>query len=160
LLDKVKKLNHPDLKPELMVSQKEALFIECRDIDWFEKGWIMEMLKKCEVVLQTPGIVKIWEQDKKAFSQFESKLQAFDSLIGDEFTNEVMMPGLITDTNAETIKGRKVTWKFSMDNFFLTDYEMWVTSRRVNWWVVGIAAFVLVLVLATLIASKVIRRKR
>lgn len=160
LLEEAKKLNRPDLKPELMVSQKEALFTVCRDIDWFEKGWTMEMLKKCEVVLQTPGIVKIWEQDKKAFSQFEGKLQALDSLIGDEFTNEVIMPGLITDTNAETVKGRQVTWKFNMDNFFLTDYEMWVTSRRVNWWVVGIAAFLLVLVIAALIAGTVIRRKR
>jgi hypothetical protein len=143
-----------------MVSQKEALFTVCRDIDCFEKGWIMQMLKKCEVVLQTPGIVKIREQDKKAFSQFEDKLQALDSLIGDEFTNEVMMPGLITDTNAETVKGSKVTWKFSIGNFFLTDYEMWVTSRRINWWVVGIAAFLLILVLAALIAGTVIRRKR
>jgi hypothetical protein len=160
LLEEVKKLNRPDLKPELMVSQKEALFTECRDINWFEKGWTMDMLKKCEVILQTTGIVKIWEQDKKAFSQFEGKMQALDSLIGDEFTNEVIMPGLITDTNAETVKGRKVTWNFKMDNFFLTDYEMWVTSRRVNWWVVGIAAFLLILVLAALIAGTLIHRKR
>lgn len=160
LLQEAKKPNRPDLKPELIISQKEALFTVCRDIDWFEKGWIMDMLKKCAVVLQTPGIVKIREQDKKAFSQFESKLQALDSLFGDEFTNEVMMPGLITDTNAPTVKGRKVTWKYSMNNFFLTDYEMWVTSRRVNWWMVGIAAFLLILALAALIAGTVIRWKR
>ena len=120
----------------------------------------MDMLKECEDVLQTPGIMKIWEQDKKAFSQFEGKMQALDSLMGDEFTNEVIMPGLITDTNAETVKGREVTWNFKMDNFLITDYEMWVTSRRVNWWVVGIAVSLLILILAALIAGTLIRRKR
>jgi hypothetical protein len=162
LLEGAKKLNSPDLKPELIVSQKEALFNECRDIDIFEfeKGSITKVLKKCAEVLQTPDIMKIREQNKNAFSQYEGKLQALDNLTGDEFTNKVMMPGLITDTNAGTVKGRKVTWKFSMGNFFLTDYEMWVTSRRVNWWVVGIAAFLLILVIAALIAGTVIRRKR
>ena len=160
LLEAAKKLNSPDLKPELIISQKEAIFAACRDINWFEKEWMTEVLKECEAVLQTPDIRKILEQDEKVFLQFEGKLQALESLIGDEFTNEVMMPGLITDTNAETVKGRKVTWKFSIGNFFLTDYEMWVTSRRVNWWVVGIAAFLLVLVIAALIAGTVIRRKR
>ncbi|MFC2145837.1 RNA polymerase sigma factor [Acidobacteriota bacterium] len=160
LLEGAKKLNSPDLKPELVISQKEVIFAACRGLNWFEKKWLTKVLKKCAEVLQTPDIRKIPGQDKKAFSQFEGKLQALDNLTGDEFTNEVMMPGLITDTNAGTVKGSKVTWKFNMGNFFLTDYEMWVISRRVNWWVVGIAAFVLVLVIAALIAGTVIRRKR
>lgn len=160
LLEGVKKLNSPNLKPELVISQKEAILAASRGLDWFEKKWLTKVLKKCAEVLQTPDILKIREQNKNAFSQFEGKLQALDDLNGDEFTNEVIMPGLITDTNAETVTGRKVAWKFSMGNFLLTDYEMWVTSRRVNWWMVGIAAFVLVLVLAALIAGTVIRRKR
>jgi hypothetical protein len=158
-LEGAEQLKSPELTREHIVSKKEALFAACLKLELFEPDSPTTLLKKSEDILQTQDVWKVWEINKKGFSQFEEKYRAIDSLIGDEYTSKIIMPGLVTDTNAETIEGSTVTWTFAPDEFFITDYEMWVTSRRVNWWIVGIAAFLLLLVLAALIAGAV-RRKR
>jgi hypothetical protein len=159
-LEGAKQLKSPDLTKEHIASRKEALFAACLELELFESDSPAKLLKKCEGILQTTDVWKVREINKKGFSLFEEKYRAIDSLIGDEYTNKLIMPGLVTDTNAGTVEGGTVTWTFAPDDFFITDYEMWVTSRRVNWWVVGIAAALLLLVLAALITGAVTRRKR
>lgn len=154
-LEGAKALNSPDLKPELIVAGKEELFAPFSEIDLFGSDGFEKVLKQFEEILQTPDVWKVRERNSRAFSYYESKLKALENLLGDEFTNRVVMPGLITDTNAPTVEGRRVSWKFGLGHFLLADYDMWVTSRRVNWWAVGIAGAILLLIFAALIAGTV-----
>ena len=52
---------------------------------------------------------------------------------------------LITDTNARTIEGNRVTWTFGPEAFLFSDYRMEVTARIVNWWLVTAAGCTLLL---------------
>jgi len=70
------------------------------------------------------------------------------------------MPGLITNTNAPSINGNIVTWEDFEGALYITDFDMWVESRVVNWWAVGIAALLLVIVTALSIAGIVRGRGR
>lgn len=153
-------LKSPALTPEIIAAKKEALFALCSGLDLFEPDSLETLLKTSEEVLQTPDVWKVREMNAKGFSQFEKKYQAIETLIGDKYTHKVFMPGLVTDTNAGTVEGSEVTWTFGPGDFLVSDYEMWVTSRRVNWWLVGIAGFLLILVLAALIAGTINRGRK
>ena len=49
-----------------------------------------------------------------------SKVESMSGIDG-EYTNEVIMPGIILNTNAKTLEGNKATWKFNSDKFCLLD---------------------------------------
>jgi hypothetical protein len=70
-----------------------------------------------------------------------------------DYTNTVVMPGIVLDTNADEVKGTTVSWRFSANQFMLGDYTMWVESRVMNTWAViltGITALGLTGVLVAL----------
>jgi hypothetical protein len=162
LLTGAKQSEHPRLTPALIASHKEALFAATlKGKELFAEISLDELLKKYADLLQVPGevMVKLGEQQKKELAQFEIKYRMFDRVIGDEYTNNVIMPGLITDTNANTVTGNQVTWEFSMVEFLINDHEMWVKSRTLNWWFVGAAALILILVIALLVRGALARRK-
>ena len=92
------------------------------------------------------------ERDKKAEEMLKEGERA-DA----EYTNAVVMPGLILDTNAGEVKGTTVTWKFSADQFCLRDYDMWVESRVMNVWAVVLTG-VLVLGLVGVLSQGQISR--
>lgn len=166
LLDGVKQLQRTGLTPELIASQKEALFdatFNQQEFDLFEELPISELLGKYAKMLNQSVEVaqELLDRQKQAFASFEAKYRMIDEIIGDSYVNNVIMPGLITETNAGTVTGNKASWKLDdLEKFFITDYEMWVKSRRVNWWFVAIAVFIVLMAFAALIGGALGRRKR
>ena len=76
-----------------------------------------------------------------------------------DMTNHVEMPGLVMDTNAETIEGNKVSWDINSNRLLFEDYEMWVESRTVNRWpFLGTLIFTGALLVIMLVA--IVRKKR
>jgi hypothetical protein len=69
---------------------------------------------------------------------------------GGDFSNEVVMPGIVLNTNANTVEGNKVVWHFNEDKFTFISYTMNVESRIANPWATyatGAAVIVLVVFL-------------
>ena len=162
VLEGAKQLKDSELTPEFIESQKEALYKAIStDYEFLDEVPICsQMLEKYEEVLKSSDVRKIRAQDEEVFLQLEDKFRAWENVILDEFTNTVTLPGLITDTNAGTVTGNRVMWKFGAGDLLIGDYEMWVTSRRVNWWMVGIAGFVLLVVIFIFTAGALPRLKR
>ncbi|MCP4215389.1 MAG: hypothetical protein GY765_12075 [bacterium] len=145
---------------EVLKNKKEELY----DVAFTD--YKMEILKLDEIpgklgaILPSDELQGLMEKYKAEYSVFEEKFRMVDNIFGDEFSNKVIMPGLITETNAAGVSGSSVSWEFGPDEFFLSDYSMWVTSRKLNWWAVAIGGFVLILLLIIPLAAARIRRKR
>lgn len=70
---------------------------------------------------------------------------------GDSFSNAVVLPGILLETNATDVLGSTATWKFGTDQLHLKGFEMRATSRVINGWaiaVTGVAALALLGLLA------------
>ena len=162
VLEGAKHLKDSQLKPGTIESRKEelynAVFVDYKLRD--DLPICSQMLTKYEEVLKSPDVHKIREQDEEVFSRLEDKFHALDNVLFDEFTNVVTVPGLITDTNAGAVTGNRVTWEFGAGDLLIGDYKMWVTSRTVNWWMVGIAGTVVVLAAILLTVGAIARGRR
>jgi hypothetical protein len=94
----------------------------------------------------------------EAMKSMQKKQEFFLSLDTDSYANEIIMPGLILDTNASTVEGNKAVWKFKGNRLFWENYVMRVESRVVNTWAIWTTAGLLLAGLAGLLVAS-IRRK-
>ena len=104
------------------------------------------------------GTKQIWSLEQN-IKELEKRIEKNEELIifGD-YTNEVVVPGLLINTNANNIEGNKVTWNFNSLRFSYLDYKMVVKSRVTNVWAMIVTASVVVLLVLLLIAPKIRRR--
>ena len=111
-----------------------------------------------KAVLKTPLVDKAWEANTRGIEEVKRRFD-FEKLTNSHkyFTN-VVMPGLITGSNAKKIEGNTASWQDYNEFAHRFEYTMWVESRQVNWWAVIVALAVAVSLLAILILS-VVRRK-
>lgn len=158
LLECAKKLDDPQLPPELIDSKKNSLYKATLEIDEVEKN-VDELLHVCEKILQTKAIWKLKKNISQIIQLINEKNEFFILTHSGKYTNNVIMPGLIIRTNAETVEGNKVTWNIKGSRFLWQDYEMQVESRIVNKWMIGITTAVLVLLGVLLILSFIRKRK-
>jgi hypothetical protein len=73
------------------------------------------------------------------------------------YTEVVEMPGLITGTNSEMLKGNQVSWDVHIEAFFVSDLVMYAESRVINYWAFILTGAV-VLALLVLLVAKAVRR--
>jgi hypothetical protein len=88
-------------------------------------------------------------------------MQLKDELIKfpDTWEYTTIMPGLLLESNGQTIRGNNVTWKFRPDHAKVAPYVMHASSRVVNVWAFIVSAgLLLLLVLISLVS--IVRRRR
>ena len=66
---------------------------------------------------------------------------------------DVVMPGIIMETNSIKLNGNKVEWGVDAMSVIFEDYEMYVESRIVNKWAFYVAGVVLILLIILLIVK-------
>jgi hypothetical protein len=97
------------------------------------------------------------EANREGFEEYDRKLEFLETVGTTGFKTHVEMPGLITDTNAQTIEGNTVSWSDYKGYGFVRDYMMWVESRQINWWAI-ILTGVIILALVGLFSASALRR--
>ncbi len=103
---------------------------------------------------QKPGLSALHNIKPPIFKELEDKDEFSDNLLFDEeYTHEVEMPGLITETNSTMIVGNTVSWEIKPLSYFFEDYEMTAESRVVNYWAFILSGFVVLLLLIALIVK-------
>lgn len=75
------------------------------------------------------------------------------------YTNEVIMPGIILNTNANTIEANKVIWRFNENRFCYVDNEMLVESRAINMWAIYVTIAVVAILIILLIVPRLRKEK-
>ena len=89
--------------------------------------------------------------DPPLFAEFDRRTELWQKALDlDGYAVEVELPGLITVTNSNMLKGNEVRWEFRSTVLFFRDTVFFVESRVINYWafiIAGIVLFALVIVL-------------
>jgi hypothetical protein len=151
LIDSVKSLHDPSLPVSIFIAKKKEINLDKAEhnkkdiVQYLERVLGLKLRDKLE--RQIDGIVK----------SIDDKIE-FMMGAGGYYVNEVVMPGIILNTNANTVEGNKVTWSFNEDKFTYVAYTMNVESRTANPWATYATGGVLIVIVALLILPRM-RRK-
>jgi hypothetical protein len=151
LLEGARRLDDPTLSPDSIARRKEEL-LQVLQRDTTTKDDLDRTLVLIGHFFRSNAVLRLRPELRVAWDEAEDMMKREQSANGD-YTNTVIMPGMVLDTNADEVKGTTVSWKFSADQFLLRDYPMWVESRVMNIWAViltGIVAIGLTSVLVVL----------
>lgn len=155
LLEGVRMLHDPSLSPETVISRKEELFLASKKPILDNKMDTLRII--FSRILKTRLLQKVLDANKPAVDLILDQLEFRNSISTHTFKLNVEMPGTVTGTNAKSIEGNVVHFTDFKEVAYFSDYEMWVTSRVINWWAVIVTAAVIVLGAVVLVAG---RRKK
>jgi hypothetical protein len=149
LLDSVKSLHDPSLPVSVFLAKKDEFInrgidsskYDKDDIEYQEKILGLKLRGKLE--RQIDGIKK----------SLIPKLEFVRGVDGN-YINEVIMPGIILNTNANIIDGSKVSWKLDGKKFCYHDYSMSVESRIANPWATYATGGVLLVIVGLLLLPR------
>ncbi len=93
-----------------------------------------------------------------AMDIYESELRVTAGLQDDEFVYQLILPGVITETNADSLSGDTLKWFFNLQQFINDDYTMTATSlmystKRIQLLVI-IGALIILSVLILLVKNR------
>jgi hypothetical protein len=146
--DGIKKLNNPLLNSADISTYHDSLYQIIDAMDFKDGEEFAEAYFKWS---GNEAFLMLNKLEPPLFENFMKKMKVLEAIFGLEgYTEEVVMPGLITATNSAMLKGNQVRWEFQPMSVAASDYEMFVESRVINYW-----AFVLlgVVILALVIVS-------
>jgi hypothetical protein len=143
LIDSVESLHDPSIPASIFIAKKQ-------EIDFHKmEHTTKDIVKYLEKVLGLKLKGKLERQLDGVTKSIDAKVQ-FMINAGGDYINEVVMPGIVLNTNANTVEGNKVVWHFNEDKFTFISYTMNVESRIANPWATyatGAAVIVLVVFL-------------
>ncbi len=90
------------------------------------------------------------ENFRRMLSKFEHTKNI--ALIG--IKNRVNVPGIIEDTNADSLKGSTAYWEVEPNHYFFSSYTMSVSYRTVNWWFIILTGLLVITGLIWLFIKK------
>lgn len=93
---------------------------------------------------------RLMRANPEGFKNFKRKFRVAAYSL-ESYTSQVLMPGMIINTDAGNTDVNVASWTFKIDDFYATDYTMLVESRVVNKWFVISAGVVLILIIALLL---------
>jgi hypothetical protein len=152
--DGILKLNDPSLSPESISAYHDSLSVKINSPDIKDGNQIIDFYREWS---GNEAFGQLKKLEPPIFNDFMQKFEDLDLYIQLEgYTNEVEMPGLITATNSSALNGNLARWALEPTSFILTDCEMYVESRVINYWAFALAGAV-VLLLLVLLAVKAFR---
>jgi hypothetical protein len=157
-LDGLRALNNPSLTPAMVGPLKDSLYK--RSAKAIDKQNIDTLRIVFANVLKSPLVEKAWQANASSFDEIKRKMDFERSTNSHKYVTHVVMPGIVTGSNARKIEGNTATWQDFKDYARHLEYTMWVQSRQVNWWGVGLAVVVVVSLLMLLVVSILRKRTR
>lgn len=143
-------LNDPDLPATAITANKEALsraFLSDNTTQRGEKKsgndtlGVEGSMAVLESVLHTSAVAQLRQPLAEAIEEWMKDYEE-RSVIAGTYTNAVVMPGIILNTNAQNVDGNRVKWTFSDDQLSMMDVSMEVESRVVNVWAIVVTGAV------------------
>jgi hypothetical protein len=139
----LRSLESPALSAETVVARKEEMFNASRE-EFSSKDF-----KKIEGIFEKAFgkevVREVIASNDEGFRKFRQRLAFQQQMFENSYRATVEMPGLIVGTNAATIEGNSVTWEDFITHGLISDYELWVESREINWWMIYLTGIVLIL---------------
>lgn len=154
----VKKLNDRSLTVRYVAGLKEKLFEGSEK--YFDSNNIDTVRIIFEHILKTPGVQKAMAANSEGFHLFKEKLNFLHGIVGpNTYRTNVVMPGLIVNTNSSSIEGTKASWSDFIGFCYFTDFEMWVESKVTNWWAITLTGLFVTAIAVGFVLAAIRRRK-
>jgi hypothetical protein len=146
-----------NIKIEDIKEQKDSInkFIDSIGID---KGAI-KFYKALNKLFNTNEFDKIINSKKTGLNQLNDEVSYVIALTGTGFKYNLQMPGLLLDTNAETIKGNMLNWEFVPFEAYFVGSSKHAESRIINVWAFVVSGILLIGILVLLLIPGLRRKK-
>lgn len=148
LISAVSKLNDSALPTSLIASNKQIL----RDTLMAGKGETKSIMNQLSKILKSKLVWKLESDVTRIMNEINTKMSEAD--VKFDYTNEIIMPGLILSTNSTEVEGSRASWKFGADRFQFIDYVMVVESRVANVWAIIVTAILTVGIILLLLLPR------
>jgi len=148
LVDSVERMHDPSIPVSVFIAKKQDI-----ELHEFDKGETKDIVKYLERILGLVLQGKIERPIENITKSIEDDIR-FMLDAGGDYVNEVQMPGIILNTNANTVEGNTVVWRFNEDRFAYTGYTMAVESRIANPWAAYATGGVLIVIVALLLLPR------
>ncbi len=143
LIKGVNLLNEPSLPASSVSAHKEEIFRKCGK--WWASETSMDTIGAVvQMIVKNAAVGKAIQANAAGFARHTAKLSLVSRVMGKLKQVSIEMPGTYIDSNAPSVEGNTGSWKGVSDMSYAADYELWMTSRVVNWWVVLLTALVIV----------------
>jgi hypothetical protein len=97
--------------------------------------------------------------DSTAYEEIDHRYDKMQNITSNTYGNKLLMPGIITSTNAKSMNGNILSWEIEPGEFFFYDFTMSAESRMMNKWAFWVSGFVVLLLLGGLIAGMIGKRR-
>mgnify|MGYP001560516589 CR=1 FL=1 len=156
-LEGVKRLHDPFLTPTYVDGLKDSLFEESKK--YFRAKNMDTVTVIFGRILKTRNVRKAMASNAEGFQRFDAERGFLEKTIQNSYRTNVIMPGLVTGTNAPTLEGNKASWEDYIKFAYFGDIDLWVESKVTNWWAITVTGIVAVVLLALSLLA-VLRRQR
>jgi len=133
-------------KQDFILSQKEEVLkfmIKEENLDALQAKKGKEPFEKIDSMLNIKG-KSLKELNPLLYKDFSKKAsKTFDHLVFDEEIKcSTIMPGVLLQTNADSIVGSQTYWNINERYFFAKDHQLIAKSRLVNSWAFILSGFI------------------
>lgn len=146
LMSEIGKLNDPLFTRELFDKRKGEL----KDSLLAGSGDTQSIINSIKNIYKITRVEYLSVAVDRIMKNINSGLELMGDADG-EYINEVIMPGIILDTNADALEGNKAGWKFNEKRFFYSDFTMSIESRIINMWAIYVTAGLVILIVLFLL---------
>jgi len=159
-LDGVKSLGNSGLTTAQALDAKESLYVQSAQSLQMGSARVDTLPRIFEAVLGSSLVLKAIAANPAGFESFARRVKFEKKVLETPYNQaNLVMPGLVTATNADSIAGNNLSWSSFLPKSQLGDYTMWANSRVINWWAVVTTGAVVIL-LAGMLLVRVTRRRR
>ena len=146
------------LTARLTPAAKESLYV--RTMSALNEGKLDTLPGIYATVLQVPAVQRVFAKERRRFEDFDRALNTQETMLTSGYKKAaIVMPGILTGTNARTVEAGRVVWEDPLLPAYVKDHTMWARSRVINWWAVVLTGGI-VLVLAMIPLAALVRDRR
>ncbi len=138
----VRLLNDPSLTPAAVAGHKEEICRRCGKL-WASPVSMDTIGAIIQSILRNPRTRDAIQSNAMGFARHGARLSLVAKVMGKLKQVNIEMPGVFIDSNAPNVEKNRGSWKGVDDMSYAADYELWMTSRVVNWWVVLLTVVVI-----------------
>jgi hypothetical protein len=100
-------------------------------------------IRALQDLFHADAVEKLREPFINATVEYLADQEKLDKIQG-TYTNAVVLPGVILETNATDVSGSRVTWRVDGDQISVVEVQMHALSRVVNTWAIVVSALAVV----------------
>ncbi len=133
------KYNLPSFWGDTLRAQKEDIFSKLisKDGEDYDDDVMLSFMDSLGIPFPHPEIDNDYHREMK---RLDGKLNFMSWMADGTFINHIEVPWNIVASNADSIAGNRLTWNPPTVKYLLQDFQMEVTTRKLNTWTLVITA--------------------